>query len=611
MKYFSFSYQWKYYCSSTPEQLWPLISDTNRFFKDMGQLSVQQASLSHSKKRGYKELTYEHLHRIDIWEEEPYQWEAPYHYSVLRTYKHGYYDTLKFSVDIEPGENGTVVTVRFTGHAKGIAGWLFAKRKFGSRFRRKVGKIISEYDASIVNRAFPKARKKKKFFGKRSHLGALQKQLTDNSGRPEISALLIETLRDSDELDLACMHPPQLAELWNKPLHDVLEVLLYAAKINILNFSWNITCPSCRKKIQNTKKLAAITGPLFCKVCDRDAELDFNHTVQLVFQVHPLVKKLSRKVYCVGNPRSRPHVYLNQILQPGEKKYVEIMLPAGNYRFYSDRTDGYIYASVDKNGLDNATLTFHQNESHYQHVKVTPDINLVLYNQTNKPITITCEKRGWESHSVAASHVTSLQLFRNLFPRELIRTGKQVDAKNLTILFTDLINSSKIYTGSGDEPGIGQVMEHFESLRKIIMEERGAIVKTTGEAVMAIFPQPIYAMQAFERAHSFFKKSIKTDRPVQLKGGIHSGNCVAVTFNNRIDYFGKAVNIASRLSEHAKGGELVISSDAYKSDDLKELIKRKRDTLTIHHFDVSLKGFEDHSFEAKRITLQGSLRLVV
>lgn len=577
----------------------------------MGQLPVQQASLSHDKKRGHKELTYEHLHRIDFWEEEPYQWEAPFRYSVHRIYRHGYYKSLTFKTEITNRNNGTVVTIHFRGQAKGLAGWLFTKRKFGAHFRIKVGKIIACYDASASRKCFPSFKKRSFLLKKRNRWNSLREKLAETSGKPALSKLLIRTLRESDETDLTCIHPPKLAELWGKPLHEVIEVLLYAAKIDILNFSWNITCPSCRKNLQNIKKLAEITAAPFCQDCGKDAELDFNHTIQIVFQVHPLVKKLSQKVYCAGNPQERPHVYLNQVLQPGQKKFVSIRLPAGDYRIYSDKNKESIYASVAANGLDSATLAFRQNESQVQHVKITPNPYLVLHNQTDEPLHIICEKNSWENYSISASHVTSLQLFRNLFPREFIRSEKQIASRNLTILFTDLINSSQIYTSNGDELAIGQVMWHFEALHQIILEEHGAIVKTIGDAVMAIFPKPIYAVKAFERAHLLFKKNLQTEHPIRLKAGIHSGDCVAVTLNNRIDYFGNTVNIASRLVEHAKGGELVISSEAYKNGDLKSFISKKRDNLSIHHFDVSLKGFESHSFEAKKITLQSPLRLVV
>jgi class 3 adenylate cyclase len=41
-----------------------------------------------------------------------------------------------------------------------------------------------------------------------------------------------------------------------------------------------------------------------------------------------------------------------------------------------------------------------------------------------------------------------------------------------------------------------------------------------------------------------------------LKIGVHEGPCIAVTFNDRQDYFGQTVNIASRVQGLASSQEL-------------------------------------------------------
>ncbi len=145
MKSYPFTYRWRFSSKATPSDMWPLLSNTDRFFKDIGQLPIQTASISHEKKKGYKELSYEHLHRNELWEEAPYQWEAPYHLSVRRTYKYGYYKTLLFSVDLAQQKSGISITIQFSGYCKGWSGWLFQKKQFNSYLRRKIGKVISTY----------------------------------------------------------------------------------------------------------------------------------------------------------------------------------------------------------------------------------------------------------------------------------------------------------------------------------------------------------------------------------------------------------------------------------------------------------------------------------
>ena len=90
------------------------------------------------------------------------------------------------------------------------------------------------------------------------------------------------------------------------------------------------------------------------------------------------------------------------------------------------------------------------------------------------------------------------------------------------------------------------------------------------------------------------------------------GDCVAVSLNNRIDFFGNTINIASRLVEEAKSEEVVISDSALSSRELRDLIDDEDSRLKVHQTDVSLKGYENVHFEAKRLVLRNStLRLVV
>ena len=44
-----------------------------------------------------------------------------------------------------------------------------------------------------------------------------------------------------------------------------------------------------------------------------------------------------------------------------------------------------------------------------------------------------------------------------------------------------------------------------------------------------------------------------------IKIGIHAGPCVAVTLNERLDYFGGTVNLAARLQGESRGGDIVLS----------------------------------------------------
>jgi class 3 adenylate cyclase len=53
----------------------------------------------------------------------------------------------------------------------------------------------------------------------------------------------------------------------------------------------------------------------------------------------------------------------------------------------------------------------------------------------------------------------------------------------------------------------------------------------------------------------------RTEPNLILKVGLHRGAAIAVTFNDRLDYFGQSVNIAARVEALADGGEICLTRE--------------------------------------------------
>ena len=288
------------------------------------------------------------------------------------------------------------------------------------------------------------------------------------------------------------------------------------------------------------------------------------------------------------------------------------MLPDGKFRVRTDTLDRDIHVRPDIEGLDNVTMTLEEGEKEKGETLLSPQSDMIVKNNADHPLLISIEDRRWPDYGVSAAEVTSQQLFRECFPKEYIRQSEKMKCKDLTVLFTDLIDSSSIYSDSGDEEAINTVMDHFEVLEKIVREERGAIVKTIGDAIMAVFREPASAVRAYQRAQKLFFETEESDTPIRLKGGLHHGNCYAVTLNNRIDYFGNTVNFAARLVEKADRDELVISSTALENPHLETFLEQDNIYCKIDSFTSKLKGLGDKNYTIKRLNLQKpALKLVI
>jgi class 3 adenylate cyclase len=107
------------------------------------------------------------------------------------------------------------------------------------------------------------------------------------------------------------------------------------------------------------------------------------------------------------------------------------------------------------------------------------------------------------------------------------------------------------------------VRDHFAFLADAIRSRDGAIVKTIGDAVMAAFADPAQGVEAAlavqERIADFNREHGGPAGGLIIKVGLHAGPCIAVRLNDRLDYFGSTVNLASRLQGESQGGDIVLS----------------------------------------------------
>jgi class 3 adenylate cyclase len=143
-------------------------------------------------------------------------------------------------------------------------------------------------------------------------------------------------------------------------------------------------------------------------------------------------------------------------------------------------------------------------------------------------------------------------------------------------------------------------MNHFDVLRKSIAEHDGAVVKTIGDAVMAVFRCASDGVEAMLEVQRALAEPADGSLPLQLKAGLHTGPCIAVTLNDRLDYFGSTVNMAARLEGLSSGHDVIISGSVYEDTRVRELLGEKH--LSAVEFDMSLKGFDNERFELWRIS---------
>ncbi len=193
---------------------------------------------------------------------------------------------------------------------------------------------------------------------------------------------------------------------------------------------------------------------------------------------------------------------------------------------------------------------------------------------------------------LTAKRLLSNQTFRDLYRTDTLEVDQRLKITSLTFLFTDLRGSTELYERVGDLVAFDLVRAHFQVLHDIVAAEAGAVVKTIGDAVMATFPTPDRAIAAALRMREAMRElnSSSGSEDLLLKIGVHEGPCIAVTLNDRQDYFGQTVNIASRVQGLANSSSIFVTGSVVDDDKTIDLLKSR--SLTPQSHNASLRGIE-------------------
>lgn len=124
-------------------------------------------------------------------------------------------------------------------------------------------------------------------------------------------------------------------------------------------------------------------------------------------------------------------------------------------------------------------------------------------------------------------------------------------AQSLTIVFTDLEGFTRFTSREGDDAARTLLDRHHKTVGPLIRSRGGRIVKKIGDGLLLTFSAPeaavLAAIEIGEADHG----------DLRLRAGIHHGE--AVVMGN--DLVGHDVNVAARVTDSAKGGETLATTD--------------------------------------------------
>jgi adenylate cyclase len=574
--------------------LWELLSNTQRVNQTLG---LPSAVFTPLEGGGGMDAKATFMGMKFNWIERPFEWVMHRWYRVQRDFE-GPLNKTVIGVEFQEAERDhTNVTITVEVEPNNPVGQVMARTVFGRNTLQQYRTMIQEWERKHRQRealAFPILRLPEI---NQVMLDKIADELRRDS-RLNVPAPMIDRLvahlRTAPDDEVVRMRPLALADAWGFDRMQMVRLFLHATRRGMVDLHWEVLCPNCRVSKASYEKLTALEGMAHCETCQITFDATFDQYVELRFSTHPSIRSATAYTYCVGGPFVTRHIVAQQRVPAHSQHTVTLNLTPGEYRLRCGGTPGRGMLIVTEESAENSgTVTLGIEGVEPIEVALTSagQNTLTLDNTTDEEQLFIVERGAWDAQVLSAARVTTLQEFRDLFSSEVLGVGMGVEIRTLNVLFTDLKNSTKLYLEAGDSRAYSQVRDQFAVLVEAITRHRGALVKTIGDSVMAVFYEGTDAIRAGLAMQAGVKELNERypDRlPLRLKVGIHSGPCIVITANDTLDYFGTTVNTASYAGTLGMGGDIVLTDSTLQQAGVHALLA----DLPAETFTRPLKGME-------------------
>lgn len=575
---------WTWHFDLPPEELWPVLADTNRFNEAMGlppyvldETPQPNGTVLRRGKGRAAGFTLE-------WEEKPYEWIEGRHFRQSREFTKGPFRRFGPVLELTPdGASGSKVDYALEWEPLTLTGRLFGKRlaeQAGTAVAKRIfqavsfarGERVTPFDLAAPD--LPD--------GARERATACAGEIDRSPYGNALGARLAELVLTGMATDLVALKPKKLARDLGVPRRAAIEACLAAVRAGLLTMKWDLLCTNCRGAKLSAAALSELPRGAHCSSCNIDYDRDFEKNVELTFAPAPQIRPLLAGGFCLSGPMATPHVVAQLLLAPGEKRRVALDLPRGSYRLRTLHPGAHVDVEHDPRAAG-AFPGLRVTAAGVEALEPGEAGAVSFVNETDFELAALIEDRTWTREALTAPEVISLQAFRDLFAEATLRPGDEAGVGQVALLFSDLQSSTALYERVGDSAAYNIVREHFALLASIVRDHDGAVVKTIGDAVMASFGDPANAVKA-----AIAMQAAIADRDLVLKLGVHVGPSVVVTLNDRLDYFGSTVNMAARLQGQSRGGDIVLSRAVADDPAVQSMLGpvARRDE------EVLLKGFD-------------------
>jgi class 3 adenylate cyclase len=543
------------HCKTDPASLWAVLADTERMNRAIG---MDPVTFEPETAGAARFVGKTNLGGFDVsYEERPFEWVAGKSFRIERRMRSGPAAVVVLEYELTPEQKGAKITTRLSVTMRIALASPFARLSSGQTLSRMEKEILRVDDAIAAGKPPPPLPPR---HGIRAEAYDRAVAALKKDPAPALVGRIAELVRTGSDFDVARMRPFELADEWKVDRTELLATMLRAVRAGLLELSWDMVCPSCRVSTGSVPTLAGLKEHGACQLCEIDFGLEVDESVEATFSASPSIRTLDKGPYCIGGPSRVPHVLTQKIVPANGEAELSVPTEPGRYRVFVRGGDAEPLEVAE--GAP-ARVTADPRPEGGPPLRVAPG-GVVVVKNPGPERHAKIERSTWAQNAATARIVTSLAEFRRDFSSDTLRPGASLRVSRVALFFSDLTGSTQLYSTVGDAAAFRLVHDHFDVVITEIERQKGALVKTIGDAVMAVFASDLDAVAAavgILRAFTKVRAEGEHRDLTHIKLGVFAGPCYVVTANEMLDYFGQTVNIAARLQAQAESGELVVDQE--------------------------------------------------
>lgn len=152
-----------------------------------------------------------------------------------------------------------------------------------------------------------------------------------------------------------------------------------------------------------------------------------------------------------------------------------------------------------------------------------------------------------------------IQMSHPLFHERLEFVSQWRSARNVGLVFTDIVDSTPMVQRLGDRRWFDLLREHDELVRTHVAARGGAVADHTGDGFLLVFDDAgsaVLCAVEIQRALSAARDCGALSEPIAVRMGVHAGEVVRQGAN----VFGREVHLAARVASAASGQEILVTA---------------------------------------------------